>query len=415
MSTVPGVNAERRRRPKDRKAQIARVSAEAFSELGYHGLSMEDIAGRVGVTAASLYRHYAGKYDLFRAAVLGLGQQLVDGTAFAEDHDAVPEQAWDRVVAALVDVTLKNRASGGLYRWEGRYLDSDDQAVLNDQIKLVNRRLQRPLRMLRPGLDSRQRWTLSSSVLSVIGSITDHNAHLAPDRIHAVLTGIARDVRDTDLPRRPESRVRTPVRVTVGADAGEYEQILHAAMLLFNERGYRDTGMEDIAAAVDISTTTIYRFFAGKAAILAAAYRRAADRVSGDLVSIIAASEDARDTVDQLIDAYVRRSFANPELAYVYYAERVNVPAEDQLALHNIQRATVDAWARQVAAVRPDMSAEEARFAVHAGFALVVDLGRLMDYTNTELALESIRHLMHVTLLGDSAKSRRKTRRRVAG
>ena len=77
---------ERRRRPKDRRTQIARVSAEAFSELGYHGVSMEDIAGRVGVTAASLYRHYSGKYDLFRAAVLGLGQQLVDCTAFIEDR-----------------------------------------------------------------------------------------------------------------------------------------------------------------------------------------------------------------------------------------------------------------------------------------------------------------------------------------
>ena len=80
MSTASTVRTERRRRPKDRKAQIARVSAEAFSELGYHGVSMEDIAGRVGVTAASLYRHYSGKYDLFQAAVLGLGQQLVDCT-----------------------------------------------------------------------------------------------------------------------------------------------------------------------------------------------------------------------------------------------------------------------------------------------------------------------------------------------
>ena len=47
---------------------------------------MEDIAGRVGVTAASLYRHYSGKYDLFRDAVLGLGQQLVDCTAFVDEE-----------------------------------------------------------------------------------------------------------------------------------------------------------------------------------------------------------------------------------------------------------------------------------------------------------------------------------------
>ena len=73
MAASPDVRSERRRRPKDRKEQIARVSADAFSELGYHGVSMEGIAGRVGVSAASLYRHYAGKYELFRDAVLALG------------------------------------------------------------------------------------------------------------------------------------------------------------------------------------------------------------------------------------------------------------------------------------------------------------------------------------------------------
>ena len=75
------------RRPPDRKAQIARASAEAFSALGYHGVTMEDIASRVGVSATALYRHYSGKYELFRGAVLSLGQQLVDATDFAELSD----------------------------------------------------------------------------------------------------------------------------------------------------------------------------------------------------------------------------------------------------------------------------------------------------------------------------------------
>ena len=42
-----------RRRPKDRKAQIAQASAEAFSAVGYYGVSMEAIASRVGISAAA--------------------------------------------------------------------------------------------------------------------------------------------------------------------------------------------------------------------------------------------------------------------------------------------------------------------------------------------------------------------------
>ena len=400
MAPATPLNTQGRRRPKDRKAQIARVSAEAFSELGYHGVTMEEIAGRIGVTAASLYRHHSGKYDLFRAAVLGLGQQLVECSAFMDDGQVDPEQTWDRAVAALIDITLTNRASGGLYRWEGRYLHPVDQALLNEQIKLVNRRLQLPMSQLRPQLLPRQRRILCSAVLSVIGSVTDHRVQLPPDRIHLALAKIGRDIRDTDLPRLSPSADRTQIRITLGAEAGDYEHILQSALLLFNERGYRDTGMDDIAAAVGVSTTSIYRFFSGKGAILAAVYRRAADRVSGDLAAILRTADDPRDAVGQLTEAFVRRSFAHPELAYVYYAERLNVPAEDQVVLYNIQRAMVDAWAHQVAAVKPETSAAEARFAVHAAFALVVDLGRFMHYANTESALAVIRHLMLTTLLG---------------
>jgi AcrR family transcriptional regulator len=400
MPATPDVHVERRRRPKDRKEQIARVSAEAFSELGYHGVSMEDIAGRVGVTAASLYRHYSRKYDLFRVAVLALGQQLVDCTGFVDSADGDPEELWDRIVTEIVDTTLRNRDSGGLYRWEGRYLDGADQVDVNEQIKLVNRRLQRPLVQLRPNLSSRQRWMLSSAVLSVIGSITDHRAQLPTDQIQATLHRIARDIRDTDLPGDASPREPLRAKPSVHADAGEYERILAEAMLLFNERGYRDTGMDDIAAAAGLPTTSLYRFFAGKGAILAASYRRAADRVSGDVSTILADADGPGDAVNRLVAAYVRRSFANPVIAYVYYAERMNVPVEERAALDNIQRSTVEAWGRQVCAAVPEISAGQARFAVHAAFALVIDLGRLMQYSYAEQSQEVVRHLLRITLLG---------------
>ena len=48
-----------------------------------------------------------------------------------------------------------------------------------------------------------------------------------------------------------------------------------------------------------------------------------------------------------------------------------------------------------------EMSLDEARFAVHAGFALVVDLGRFVHYAPSESALAVVRHLVLTTLLGD--------------
>ena len=85
VATIPaGSAAPPRRRPKDRKAQVERAAAEAFSAAGYHAVRMEAIAAKVGISAPALYRHYPSKYDLFRGAVLNLGQQLVDCTDFVD-------------------------------------------------------------------------------------------------------------------------------------------------------------------------------------------------------------------------------------------------------------------------------------------------------------------------------------------
>ena len=147
--------------PSDRV--LLRASAEAFSVLGYYGVSMETIATRVGISAAALYRHYSSKYELFCDAVLSLGQQLVDCTAFADDETGDPELTVRRLVSALVDTAMANRESGGLYRWEGRYLRGDDQATLIVQMRTVHRRIHRPLMAIRPELTSQQAWTLSAS------------------------------------------------------------------------------------------------------------------------------------------------------------------------------------------------------------------------------------------------------------
>ncbi|MGN7780789.1 TetR/AcrR family transcriptional regulator [Mycolicibacterium sp. 22603] len=387
------------RRPPDRRAQIVKASADAFSALGYHAVSMEDIASRVGISAAALYRHSPGKYELFREAVFALGQQLVDGTEII-DPEADPAIQLDGLVGALVDIVITNRSSGGLYRWEGRYLNDDDQAVLNGQIELVNRRLQQPLKQLRPHLTSKERWTLSSAAISVIGSITDHRAALPIGEMRTLMAGLASAVLWAELPAPAGSGGPARPLRSGAAVGGKYEILLHESLLLFHRKGFRETSVEDIAAAAGMQPSGIYRFFPSKGDILAASYRRSADRVSGDISSVLAVQPDPERALAELVHRYVDRSFGDPELAYVYYTERANVPEADRMVLRNIQRATVDEWARLLSEVRTEFSHAQARFAVHAAFGLVVDLGRLVHHEDTPHARAGVRLLMELTLLG---------------
>jgi len=389
-----------RRRPKDRKAQIARASAEAFSTLGYYGVSMETIAKRVGISAAALYRHYSSKYELFRDAVLNLGQQLVDCTAFADEVAGDPQLALRRLVSALIDTAMANRESGGLYRWEGRYLRADDQASLIAQMRMVHLRIQRPLMEIRPELTSRQRWMLSTSALSVIGSIVDHRAKLPAIQVRALLADLADAVLAADLPDVTDGVAEPRSPLASPSETPKYEALLNESMRLFNLKGYRDTSMEDIAMAVGMPASGIYRYFSGKSDILAAAFRRAADRLSGELSAIVGTVPDREEALTAVIDAYVARSFDRPELDYVYYTERLNMTPGDQKILRNLQRANVESWVALVVSVRPDWTPGQARFAVHAAMSLVIDLGRLMRYENSAPTRAVVERLLDLTLLG---------------
>ena len=108
-------------------------------------------------------------------------------------------------------------------------------------------------------------------MLSVIGSIVDHHAKLPAIHIRAVLAEIADAISTADVPDAPDDPSQR--RRAAGCrrvDPSKYEALLTESMRLFNRKGYRDTTMEEIAAAVGMPTSGIYRYFSGKSDILAA-------------------------------------------------------------------------------------------------------------------------------------------------
>lgn len=51
------------------KERILNEALSLFSVKGYDGVSMSDIATMVGIKAASIYKHYSGKDDIFQTIV----------------------------------------------------------------------------------------------------------------------------------------------------------------------------------------------------------------------------------------------------------------------------------------------------------------------------------------------------------
>jgi len=50
---------------RDTKEVILRVALKLFSERGYDGVGIRDIAKEIGIRESALYKHYSGKQDIF--------------------------------------------------------------------------------------------------------------------------------------------------------------------------------------------------------------------------------------------------------------------------------------------------------------------------------------------------------------
>ncbi|MBS9535317.1 TetR family transcriptional regulator [Mycobacterium sp. M1] len=379
-----------------------------FSAQGYNATSMEAIAAKVDISAPALYRHYASKYDMFAAVVSALGQELVRHTDFVDEVSdaevaADPEALLNRLVHALIDAALLTRASGGLYRWERRYLRPEDQAELMKGMRLVNKRIQRGLLKTRPGLSAQERWMLSVGLLSVIGSVNEHRISADDDVVREVLSEAATALLSVEF---PEAAACEPARLSVWRiftpDAGPYESLLYKAIMLFGEQGYAETSVTQIADAIGVPASGVYRYFSSKGEILGEAFKRSADRVAGELSAIVGVFPDPRQALDRLIEAYVATWLANPELSAIYETERVNLTSEEQELLRDTERGVTDSWVGPLSALRPDLGVVPARLLVHAAVSLVADPGHLLRDQKAEpgYAQACMRRMMTYVLLG---------------
>ena len=400
-----------RRRPKNRKAQIATVAAEAFSERGYHGVSIDEIATAVGISGPALYRHFPNKYALFHHAVVALADAL--GSALAEfdeqaersdgrsDSALDPAEELERKLRALIRTTIENRRTGGLYRWERRYLTGEDRSEIRTKMKALNRHLARTVSRLRPDLTDDDSVLLSSAMLSVIGSITTHRAPLSNRRLQELLLEACTAVAATELVPDIDEPAPTPERRGLSV-ANKREVLLHEAVLLFDARGYHEVSIEEIGAAAGINASGVYRHFASKADLLAAAFHRAGDRVAMIIEEALVESNTPAQALEVLTAVYVRMSFEHSELMSVYFAEVGNLPAHHRSDLRNIQRLNIEEWARLVGELRPDLSAVECRFLVHGALNLVLDTGNLVHFRPSGSRQRRMQQLMLSVLRGEA-------------
>jgi len=91
---------------RDTKQVILDEALELFSTKGYDGVTVADLADAVGIKAASLYKHYKSKQEIFDSILVTAaekykkmaGQLGIDGSAYENDVDKFANMDLDTLI-----------------------------------------------------------------------------------------------------------------------------------------------------------------------------------------------------------------------------------------------------------------------------------------------------------------------------
>ncbi|MGK2318784.1 TetR/AcrR family transcriptional regulator [Gordonia rhizosphera] len=372
---MPTPKTPRRIRPADRKRQLLDHAAALFAERGYAQVSVADIARAAGVTAPSVYRHFADKQSLLAAAVNAGVDDLETCTGRALTEGDAPV---DDLISSVCALGVKRPESTSLWRWGSQHL-TDEQ---NREVVLRTRAiLHHWADVLADGTDltEREAVTLAWAMISVAGSLSVHRTRMSLTRTLAEVDALVRRL----IALRPDSAPPLPALPPSGTGAPtRRDEILDAAATLFAERGYAGVGVDDIGAAVGITGPSVYKHFSSKIAILIGIGQRGATRLEAGVMTAYASTSDPAKLLALLIDSYVNVITSTPELSVTFNSSDALAGQPNASDLVDIQRRYVARWVDLLMQTDPDLPRDRAAIDVHAALSIVNDAVRMRRGTS---------------------------------
>jgi AcrR family transcriptional regulator len=177
--------------PPSRREQIIEAAAGLFAERGFHGVSVYDIGGALGISGPALYKHFANKEALLGQILVGISEHLLaEGRRRA---DAATADGPEAVLTSLVD----GHVEFALTRPSFITVQFRDLASLSDADRHAVRRLQRnyvelwvdAIRAVVGGDETRAR-AAAHATFGLINS-TPHSARLGTARMASLLRAMA--------------------------------------------------------------------------------------------------------------------------------------------------------------------------------------------------------------------------------
>lgn len=103
----------------DRDRKILEAAAAVFYEKGFHGVGVDELGKRAGLSGPALYRHFAGKDEILAALFNEAMDELVGATVHVHDD---PMDDIERLIRHHVEFAVGHRHLVNVYQREDRSL-----------------------------------------------------------------------------------------------------------------------------------------------------------------------------------------------------------------------------------------------------------------------------------------------------
>ena len=120
-----------------REAQMVAAAERLFSEHGYHGVSMDEIAAASGISKPMLYEYFGSKEKLFLACVERARGRLFEEIARAVRGTEDSEQALRAGVEAFLAFADQERTTWSVLFGEGGSFNEAATAIRSEQAGLI--------------------------------------------------------------------------------------------------------------------------------------------------------------------------------------------------------------------------------------------------------------------------------------
>lgn len=369
-------------RSENRRADLLAASARLFRERGFGGVSVADVADRVGITASAVYKHFPGKRMLLAEPIREMVLTWRDREVMALAEAGPPETVLSRLTTCVVGVVLERPDVVGLWHQEAHHLPPEVRdeliAVRVEGVNLWNR----VLREVRPDLDLRQGEFRIRAALGLLNCVP----WLPRKRLRAQAATLETLVLATLLAPPPQDlpELDTIERARRAPSSGRRADILAEAARLFRARGYHAVGIDDIGSATGIAGPSIYSHYPSKAALLAALLEETADELCWHAARALATREDPRRVLELLVGAHVRTALADPDRISVWMTQAHHIPRELGRQVRQDRQRYLGYWVNALRALRPELDESVAHTAAMSVMELIHAVARSTRFADEQ-------------------------------